>query len=146
MIGLNTSQPRLALAILGLSYACASTSIARTIDLSALQQASATSQFDGAYTGNSQLAGTNITACRPAQKVTLNVRNGQFQLPWNEPLMFNARISPDGAFFATTSGTMIQAEKHMTLLPTLQGHVGGASLVADYGTRWCRYRLDAARS
>lgn len=34
----------------------------------------------------------------------------------------------------------------MTLEPTLQGHVAAADVAADYGTRWCRYRLEASQS
>jgi hypothetical protein len=27
----------------------------------------------------------------------------------------------------------------------IQGQVSGNSLIADYGTRWCHYRLEATR-
>jgi hypothetical protein len=102
-------------------------------------------QFDGIYGGNSQPVTTNDKGCRPSQEVALEVSKGRFKLPWNDRQVFDAQITPNGTFFATTGALPVQAEKHMTIIPTLQGRIGPAGLVADYGTRWCRYRLEASQ-
>jgi hypothetical protein len=73
------------------------------------------------------------------------VRDGRFKFEWNEPTVFDVKIAADGTFYATTEST-VRAEKHMTLVPTMQGRIDGTMLVADYGTRWCHYRLEAKQS
>lgn len=102
--------------------------------------------FTGTYTGTTQPVPGNDPSCAPGGRVTLDVQNGRFRLPWHEPQAFDVRISADGSFVATSGSVLAQSDKHMMLVPTMQGRVSGASLVADYGTRWCRYRLDTARS
>jgi hypothetical protein len=102
-------------------------------------------QFAGLYKGSSRPIVANDESCRPSQEVALEVRHGQLKLVWHEPQVFDARIMDDGRFFATTA-SMVQAEKHVTIVPTLQGQIRGGDLVADYGTRWCRYRLVASQS
>jgi hypothetical protein len=134
------SRPWSTFVVLGLFCVCVNTGMAQT------QQASAASQFDGVYKGSSQLAATHDKSCRPGQDVTLDVTNGRFELAWHKSLMFAARLSADGTFFATSGSTLVQAEKHMIIIPTLQGRAGAASLQADYGTSWCRYRLEATRT
>jgi hypothetical protein len=103
-------------------------------------------QFDGVYKGNSQRIASNDESCRPNQQVAVKVRYGRFTLPWNDRQSFDAKIARDGSFFATSGVPPVLAEKHMTIIPTLQGRIGAAGLVADYGTRWCRYRLEASQS
>jgi hypothetical protein len=128
-------------------------------------QPAAASQFTGTYTGTTRLAGeqSQVVAaagpmqfeqqasgqagrCSPGGPVSLDVHDGRFRLPWSGPQAFNVRISPDGSFYATSSTVPAASDKHMMVVPTLQGRVSGASLVADYGTRWCHYRLEATRS
>jgi hypothetical protein len=100
-------------------------------------------QYDGIYKGTTQRISANTESCRPGREVAVDVQNGRLKLPWNDPQVFDTRIARDGSFFATI-GSVVQAEKHMTTIPTLQGQIGSAGLVADYGTRWCRYRLEAS--
>jgi hypothetical protein len=76
----------------------------------------------------------------------LQVQDGRFHLPWAGLQTFDVRIAPDGSFYATSPNALAKSDKHMMLVPTMQGHVSGTSLVADYGTRWCHYRLEATRS
>jgi hypothetical protein len=103
-------------------------------------------QFDGVYNGSAQRVATTDESCRPARDVALEVRNGQFKLPWQGNLSFDARVAHDGSFYATSGVPASVAEKHMTLVPTLQGRIGAKGLVADYGTRFCHYRLEASQS
>jgi hypothetical protein len=133
------------LAVLGLSCICATASPAQSASPSGLEGVMTAYPVDGIYKGNSQPIAANDESCRPGQKMALEVRDGRFKLPWRESQVFDARISSDGSFFATTA-SMVQADKHMTIIPTLQGQVRGGGLVADYGTRWCRYRLEASQS
>jgi hypothetical protein len=106
----------------------------------------AASPLSGTYIGAAQHISGSEAPCEPGGQVKIDVRDGHFRFPWHEPQAFNVRISPDGSFFATSGDVLAQSDKHMKLVPTMQGHVSEASLVADYGTRWCRYRLEAVRS
>jgi hypothetical protein len=134
------------LAALGLSCICATISPAQSASPGGLEGGLTAYQFDGVYKGNSQRITTHDDVCGPGQQVALEVHNGRVRMPWNESQVFDARVSRDGTFFATTGGSLVQAEKHLTIIPTLQGRIGPAGLVADYGTRWCRYRLEASQS
>jgi hypothetical protein len=102
--------------------------------------------FSGTYIGTTQLVIDNDPGCPPGGSVTLEVKNGRFRLPWNEPQAFHVKISPDGSFYATSANAVVQSDKRMMIVPVLQGRLSGARLVAEYGTRWCHYRLDTMRS
>jgi hypothetical protein len=106
----------------------------------------ATSPFAGTYAGTAQAIAGNDPSCAPAGHVTLAVQDGRFRLPWRELQAFDVRISPDGSFFATSGSVLAQSDKHMMLVPTLQGRVSNTGLQATYGTRWCRYELEAMHS
>jgi hypothetical protein len=136
--------PRHLLVILGLSYVCTTVSPAWSADPNALEGRLTAYQFDGVYSGTSQRVATTHQSCRTGQDVALEVHDGRFKLPWNDREAFDARVRDDGSFYAITGASPIQAEKHMTLIPTLQGRIGSTGLLADYGTRLCRYRLEAS--
>jgi hypothetical protein len=106
----------------------------------------ATSAYAGTYTGTAQPVPGNDPSCDPGGHVTLAVQDGRFRLPWREPQAFDVRISPDGSFYATSGSVLAQSDKHMMLVPTLQGRVSSTGLQATYGTRWCRYELEAMHS
>jgi hypothetical protein len=99
----------------------------------------------GTYTGTTQLLVDKAPDCSPGGPVTLQVQDGRFRFPWYEPSAFHVTISPDGSFYAT-SGSLAQSDKRMMDVPTMRGQASGTMIVADYGTRWCRYRLEASRS
>jgi hypothetical protein len=102
--------------------------------------------FDGVYKGEShRIAGTD-SSCAAERTSVVEVRNGRFILAWHEPLTFDVRVRADGRFHATSSANLALAEKRMAVVPTLDGGVNGTTLVADYGTRMCRYQLEATRS
>jgi hypothetical protein len=143
---LTMSRRKQLLVGLGLSCICATASFAQPTGPSGLEKSMVAYQFDGIYEGNSQPVTTNDKGCRPSQEVALEVNNGRFKLPWNDRQVFDAQIARNGTFSATSGEPLVQAEKHMTIIPTLQGYIGPAGLVADYGTRWCRYRLEASQS
>jgi hypothetical protein len=103
--------------------------------------------FDGIYKGSSQRTAGSDMSCAPARRIEVEVRDGRFKLPWREPSSFNVRIYPDGQFYATSGALSAQAaEKRMMIVPVLQGRVTQAGLTANYGTRICRYTLEATRS
>jgi hypothetical protein len=145
MVRLTRLHTKQLLAVLGLSCICATASLAQSAGPGGLEGNMAAHQFDGIYKGNSQSVAASDDSCSPGREVALEVHNGRFKLAWRDRQVFDARISRDGTFFATTT-SMVQAEKHMTIVPTLQGHIDAAGLVADYGTRWCRYRLEASQA
>jgi len=130
------------LVALGCSCICATAGLAQSAGPSGLGSSMAAYQFDGIYKGTTQRISANTESCRPGQEVAVDVQKGRLKLPWNDPQVFDAAIARDGSFFATI-GSVVQAEKHMTTIPTLQGQIKSTGLVADYGTRWCRYRLEA---
>jgi hypothetical protein len=147
MTRITTLHPKqLLAAALGLSFICATTGPARSASSGGLEGSLTAYPLDGLYKGTTQPLVANNEACRPGQPVTLEVRNGRFKFAWNERQLFDARIRPDGTFYATTGVAPVLAEKHMTIIPTLQGRVAAADVVADYGTRWCRYRLEASHA
>jgi hypothetical protein len=145
MTRLTMSHTKQFLAVLGLSCICTTASLAQSAGQNGMQGSMTAYQFDGIYKGNSQQIAAHSETCGPGQEITVDVHDGRFKLAWHDPQVFDARIRPDGTFFATTAST-VQAEKHMTIVPTLQGHIGTTGLVADYGTRWCRYRLEASQA
>ena len=106
----------------------------------------AASSFAGTYTGATRHISGHDGHCWLGGPVKLEVHDGRFRFPWNEPQAFDVTISPDGTFYAASPGVLAKSDKHMMLVPTMQGYVSGATLVADYGTRWCHYRLEATRS
>ena len=101
--------------------------------------------FDGTYSGTTQLIGSDTTSCSAGQMVTLDVRDGQFHQPWRPRQTFDVKIGSDGRFYARSGAITAQSDKHMMVVPVIEGQVSGKRLTADYGTRWCHYRLDASR-
>jgi hypothetical protein len=108
-------------------------------------QTSSVGGFDGIYSGTNHRTVGNDPSCAPEATVTVRVEGGRLTMPWAEPTMFGARINPDGGFHAV-SGNQAWLEKHMATAPTLSGRLSGATLTAEYGTRICRYTLEARRS
>jgi hypothetical protein len=133
-------------AALGLTCVCATAGRAQPAGPNGLEGSLTAYSIDGVYQGKNQQVRKTGATCPAEQEITVDVRNGRFKLAWYQRQTFNVRISPDGTFFATTGVSPVQAEKHMTIIPTLQGSVGAAGVVADYGTRWCRYQLVATRT
>jgi hypothetical protein len=145
MSGLVMSRMQQALIAFGLIYTCTVPSLVQASDLKELEGRVPSSSVDGIYKGNTQPIPVNAASCQSGSEVALEVHAGRMKLPWTDHQFFDAKIMDDGSFFATTIPT-VQAEKHMTLDPTLAGHIGPGGLTADYGTRFCRYRLVATRS
>jgi hypothetical protein len=127
----------------------------------------AASSFSGTYKGTTSLAGDrqavvaeagpmryeplgqaagNDGSCQPGGPVSFEVRDGRFKFAWNEPQAFDVKISSDGSFYAASPNALSKSDKRMMIVPIMQGRVTATSLVADYGTRWCHYRLEATRS
>jgi len=133
------------LAVLGLSCVWTTAGFTQSAGPGGLNGNLTAYQFDGVYKGSSQPVASNDETCSAGQNVAFEVRQARFKLAWNDRQAFDAKITRAGTFYATT-GSATQAEKHMIALPTLQGHVSSGDLVAEYGTRWCRYRLEATQS
>jgi hypothetical protein len=147
MTRITTSAPKqLLAAAVALPFICTAAGQARSASLNGLESGLTAYPLDGIYKGNTESFATNNGPCLPGQAVAVEVRKGRFTLAWTGRQQFDAEIRPDGTFYATTGASPIQADKHMTLLPTLQGRVAAADIAADYGTRWCHYRLEASQT
>jgi hypothetical protein len=142
----TTLHTRQFFAVMGLSCICMAATPVDAAGPTDLSGGMTAYQFDGVYKGNTQQIAANDASCRPGQEAAVEVRHGRLTLPWNDRQVFDARIARDGSFFATTGVSPVLAEKHMSIIPTLQGRIGATGLVADYGTRWCRYRLEASQT
>jgi hypothetical protein len=108
--------------------------------------------FSGTYIGTTQLITGSARSipgddpeCAPGGQIALQVQDGRFVLPWHDPQQFHVTITSNGSFYATSGIAPALAEKRMTIVPTIEGHATGAIIEADYGTRWCRYHLEATR-
>jgi hypothetical protein len=142
----TTLHTRQFFAVMGLSYICMAATPVYAAGPTELSGGMTAYQFDGVYKGNTQRISANDESCRPGQEAAVEVRHGRLMLPWTDRQVFDAKIARDGSFYATTGVPPVLAEKHMSVIPTLQGHIGATGLVADYGTRWCRYRLEASQA
>jgi hypothetical protein len=107
----------------------------------------AMSPFDGVYTGVSQrLSGDATAGCPDGGPVSITVSAGRFHYPWKLHQTFDVRIAANGAFAGNAGNITAQADKHMMVVPVMQGRVTGAHLAGEFGTRWCSYRYEATRN
>jgi hypothetical protein len=146
MTRLAMSHTKAALFVLGVFCLCAPAGLAQPASSNRFEGGLAAYPIDGVYRGHSQPVVATDASCRAGQDVAFEVRHGRFKLPWNNRQVFDARISTDGSFFATAGLSPVRAEKYLAIVPELRGRITPAGLVADYGTRWCRYRLQASQS
>ena len=100
--------------------------------------------FDGSYTGAGELAPSAGTFCPKAMPISAKVTDGTFRFALRADQEAVVRIKADGTYSATLPGSLAVADKHMLMLPRIDGRADGHTLAGDYGTRWCwySYRLD----
>jgi hypothetical protein len=98
-----------------------------------------------AYAGTAVIVSQHDAACGPSGPVRVYVAGNRFTLDW-ESQRFDIKVRNDGSFYATTGISPAAADKRLRLLPAASGRLGAGTLVADYGTRWCRLRLKASAS
>ncbi len=106
----------------------------------------ATPAFDGTYTGNTRLVVANAASCAPGGPVTVHVRAGRFDYPWQQSQPAAIRITAGGTWSATWPNAPVAADKRLAAWPRIDGVATGDRLSGEYGTRWCAYsyRLDRA--
>jgi hypothetical protein len=151
LIAKTCMRPSLLVIILAAACGCATAApVAQTGELAASQPSApavAMSPFDGTYTGVSQrLSGDTATGCPEGGPVNITVSAGRFHYPWKPHQTFDVRIAANGAFAANAGNITAQADKHMMVVPIMQGRVTGAHLAGEFGTRWCSYRYEATRN
>ena len=102
--------------------------------------------YDGYYTGASQLVPGSDASCQPGMPITVTVTNGRFHFAWRPEQEAVVRIAADGAYSAMLQGSFVSADKHMQLLPRIDGQADSRTLVGEYGTRWCKYTYHLNRA
>jgi hypothetical protein len=109
------------------------------------QGSSAGSPFDGTYRGTSRLAQTSLSSCEAGTSIDLAVTNGRFRFAWRPRQSTVVSISHSGGFSAMLRGSFVAADKHMEVLPRIDGHTDGHMMVGEFGTRWCKYSYQLNR-
>jgi hypothetical protein len=105
------------------------------------------SPFDGTYTGRSErLSGSADNGCNQGGPISLTVSAGRFHYPWKPLQIFDVRIAANGSFAANAGNMTARADKHMMIVPVMQGQVTGDHIAGEFGTRWCSYRYAATRN
>jgi hypothetical protein len=106
-----------------------------------LTLASNSTTFDGVYAGTPHLAVNSSADCQPARALRVMVTNGQFHYAWRPAQDALIRIYSKGGFSAMLSGSFVSADKHMQMLPRIDGQADGRTLTGEFGTRWCKYNF-----
>jgi hypothetical protein len=99
----------------------------------------AANAYDGVYSGTTHLIAGDATKCQPAGTVTVNVTHGRFHYAWGPRQDAIVPISSEGGYSAMLVGSFNTADKHMQMLPRIDGYANGSVLAGTYGTRWCTY-------
>jgi len=133
------------MAVLMLAVVCTPPACAQP-DANGIVAGRPASLADGIYQGTTErLTGANEHHCSDSGPISIEVTGGRFKLPWRPLQTFDARIDAHGGFSATTANQFAAADKHMTIVPVLQGHVVEGRIIGEYGTRWCSYRFEAVK-
>jgi hypothetical protein len=135
---------------LGIAFVCG-TARAASLSGSIVSQpqdssdSSPLSRFDGTYHGMSKLVQTSISSsCEMGAPVDLDVKEGRFHFAWRPLQDAVVSISREGTYSTMLRGSFVSADKHMEVLPRIDGYTDGHVMVGEFGTRWCKYsyRLD----
>ena len=104
------------------------------------------SAFDGRYNGTSRLVAGDPADCQPGGAISVTVAGSRFHFPWRPRQDAMVSIGHDGKYSAMLQGSFVASEKHMQVLPEIDGHADGRALTGEYGTRWCKYTYQLERS
>jgi hypothetical protein len=102
-------------------------------------RADSASRYDGVYSGTTRLVAGDATQCQPGETTRVTVVNDRFNFAWGPRQDAIVPISAAGGYSAYLEGNSADADKHMELLPRIDGYVDGRVLAGSYGTRWCTY-------
>ena len=122
------------------------TTFAASLSGSAMgQDLAATSSFDGTYHGMSKLIETGTARCDPGTSIDFQVKHNRFHFAWRPGQDAIVDVSPGGTYSAMLRGSFVAADKHMEVLPRIDGHTDGHVMAGEYGTRWCKYSYQLDR-
>jgi hypothetical protein len=109
------------------------------------QDPTALSPFDGTYHGMSKLVETSVPSCEAGTAVDLSVKQSLFHFAWRPGQDALVRVGPNGTYSGMLRGSFVSADKHMAVLPRIDGYADGHVMVGEYGTRWCKYSYQLNR-
>jgi hypothetical protein len=104
------------------------------------------SRYDGVYSGTTRLVAGDATQCQPGGTASVTVANDRFHFAWRPRQDAIVPISAAGGYSAYLRGNAVSADKHMALLPRIDGYANGRVLAGSYGTRWCTYSYQFERN
>ncbi|WP_216856262.1 hypothetical protein [Acidisphaera sp. S103] len=103
------------------------------------------SPFDGTYRGMSRLVETSAARCDAGTAIDFQVKHSQFHFAWRPGQDAIVDVGPRGTYSAMLRGSFVAADKHMEVLPRIDGHSDGHVMAGEYGTRWCKYSYQLDR-
>jgi hypothetical protein len=93
----------------------------------------------------SKLVETSISSCDAGTLIDFQVRQSRFHFAWRAGQGAIVHVSPRGTYSAMLRGSFVAADKHMEVLPRIDGHTDGHVMAGEYGTRWCKYSYQLVR-
>jgi hypothetical protein len=93
----------------------------------------------------SKLVETSVPSCEAGTVVDLSVKQSLFRFAWRPGQDALVRVGPNGTYSGMLRGSFVSADKHMEVLPRIDGYADGHVMVGEYGTRWCKYSYQLNR-
>jgi hypothetical protein len=133
--------------LLGMALPCG-TALAASLSgsvMSSPQDTATRFPFDGTYHGASKLVEARSQDCQAGAAVEVAVTHSQFHFAWRPGQDALVTVGPNGTYSAMLRGSVVAADKHMEVLPRIDGYADGHVMAGEFGTRWCKYHYQLGR-